>query len=58
MEPNSFIFEKPLKKCINWKIKQNLTSILNAKGYYFDVPEIILKMKSFFQFAHNSTWIV
>ena len=29
------------------KIKQNLTNILNAEDSYIDVPEIILKMKSF-----------
>ena len=29
------------------KLKQNLTNILNAEDYYIDVPEIILKMKSF-----------
>ena len=37
----------------NRKIKQNLTSIINAEDYYNDVSEIFLKMKSFF--AQNST---
>ena len=35
------------KNAFNRKIKQNLTNILNAEDYYIDVPEIILKMKSF-----------
>ena len=35
------------KNTFDRKIKQNLTNILNAEGYYIDVPEIILKMKSF-----------
>ena len=35
------------KNAFNRKIKQNLINILNAEDYYIDVPEIILKMKSF-----------
>jgi len=44
------------KNAFDRKIKQNLTSILNAEDYYIDVPEIFLKMKTFF--AQNSTQIV
>ena len=41
------------KNAFNRKIKQNLTSIVNAEDYYIDISEIFLKMKSFL--AQNST---
>ena len=48
-----YLKETSLKNAFNRKIKQNLTSIINAEDYYIDVSEIFLKMKSFF--AQNST---